>query len=135
MKKLLPIFVLLSWMMSGCSIYEANNQPEADQLVAQYHAALKAQDWDTLLSLYEPSFFREHSKDVWQRKLAGLSARFGAFKRARQTFAKKDPRYRGDYYIYGYRLVFEKKTIGELITVFKGLESDKLTIAGHVFKP
>jgi len=134
-KKLLSIFVLLSLLVSACSIYEASNQPEADKLVAQYHAALKAKDWDTLLSFYEPSFFKEHSKKVWQHKLMNLSERYGALKSTRQTFAKKDPRYRGDYYIYGYRLVFEKKTLDELITVFKGLEADKLTIAGHVIKP
>jgi len=133
-KKLLSAFVFVLFV-SGCSIYEASNQPEADQLVSQYHAAFKAKDWDTVLSFYEPSFFKQHTRVVWQRKLMQLSEQYGALKSVRQTFAKKDPRYRGDYYIFGYRLVFEKKSLNELITVFKALESNKLTIAGHVIKP
>jgi len=99
------------------------------------HDSLKAKQWDTLLALYEPSCFRAHSRNLWQQELSSLFDRYGALNEVRQTFTQKDPRFRGDYYIYGYRLVFDRATISETITVFKGLETDKLTIAGHILKP
>ncbi|MDQ6992210.1 MAG: hypothetical protein Q9M31_01945 [Mariprofundus sp.] len=135
MRRLLILFSFLSLLIiSGCSLYAASDQAGADQLVGQYHKAFKAKQWDSLLSLYDPSFFKQHSRDGWRDALAALSDRYGVLKQVHQSYAQKDPRFRGDYYIYGYRLLFEKKTINETITVFKGIESDKLTIAGHVLK-
>jgi len=132
-KRLITLCLLLL-LPAGCSIYEASDQPAADQLVTRYHDALQNKQWDSLLALYDPGFFKEQSRDGWQHKLETLFETYGELKRARQTFAQKDPRFRGDYYIYGYRLVFDKRTIDETITIFKGIESEKLTIAGHVIK-
>jgi len=134
MKHLLITFFLLPLFVSGCSVYDASNQSEADQLVSQYHDSLKAEDWSRLLSLYDPGFFKVHSRDSWQQRLTALHARYGALKTVQQTFSQKDSRYRGDYYIYGFKLVFEKGRTSEILTIFKGIESDKLTIAGHVIK-
>jgi len=129
----IALFFILPLFVNGC-IYDASNQVEADQLVSQYHDALKANDLDAVLALYGPEFFKDHSSTGWRHTLAALHERYGSLKQARQAFTQKDHRYRGDYYIYGYTLVFEKGTISEVITVFKGIENDKLTIAGHVFK-
>ncbi|MDX8406673.1 MAG: hypothetical protein R8K50_11065 [Mariprofundus sp.] len=136
MKRLFTILILLPlFFISGCSTYNASNQSEADQIVSQYHASFKANQWASVLALYEPSFFETHSRDAWKQELNNLFSRYGALTEVRQTFTQKDPRFRGDYYIYGFRLVFDKGIISETITVFKGLETDKLTIAGHILKP
>jgi len=132
--KRLLITLLLLPVMAGCSIYSASDQSEADKLVTRYHQAFKAGDWDTLLSLYSPAFFKAQSNDEWRHKLMGLHSQYGALKEVRRSYAQKDSRYRGDYYIYGYRLIFAKGAVNETITIFKGIENDKLTIAGHVFK-
>ena len=135
MKRLLISLLLLPPLLFGCSMYNASNQSEADKMVGQYHEALKAKQWDTLLALYDPAFSKEHDRHAWQQELNTLFDQYGALNEIRQTFSQKDPRFRGDYYIYGYRLAFDKAMISETITVFKGLETDKLTIAGHILEP
>lgn len=134
MKKLFLLLLLLPLLFSGCS-YEAGNQAGADQLVNDYHQAFKADDWETLLTLYNDSFFQTHSKESWQSTMAALITRFGPVREFRQMYTQKDPRYRGDYYIYGYRIVFEHGSATETLTVFQGIEEKKLTIAGHVITP
>jgi len=133
--KRLLISLLLLPLLFGCSMYDASNKSEADQMVGQYHDALKAKQWETLLTLYDPDFFKEHDRHAWQQELSKMFDQYGALNEIRQTFTQKDPRFRGDYYIYGYRLAFDKATISETITVFKGLETDKLTIAGQILEP
>jgi len=119
--------------MTAC-VYDASNQSEADVLVSKYHTLLKAGDWDGVLALYSPDFFKEQNPKAWRATLVEQQKEYGTLQQARQTYSQKDPRYRGDYYMYGYTLVFERGTVAETITVFKGIESNTLTIAGHTLK-
>jgi hypothetical protein len=119
--------------MTGC-LYDANNQSEADQLVNRYHTLLKAGDVDGILALYNDVFFAEHNRKAWRAALLKQQKEYGVLQQVRQVYTQKDPRFRGDYYIYGYTLVFEHGKVSETITVFKGIEDDTLTIAGHTLK-
>lgn len=127
--------LLLATGLSGC-LYDASQQQEASEVVQQLHdAAFKSHDLDKALAMYDASFFKEHAKDAWRQKLASISKGYGALKEVHPLFQQKDPRFRGDYYIFGNRLVFENGTLKETITVLKAIESDHLTIAGHLLTP
>jgi len=135
MKRLFTLSIaLLLLLLSGC-MYDAADEGQASRIVDQWHAAFKAKEWDKAFALYDKSFLAEHPREAWQQHLAQLTDRFGALKDIRPTFQQKDPRFRGDYYMFGFVLVFEKGTATETVTVFKGIENDKLTIAGQMIQP
>ncbi|WP_238701091.1 hypothetical protein [Mariprofundus erugo] len=134
MKKLFALLMLLPLFFTACS-YEAADQGGADQLVNRYHEAYKTGDWETLLACYDESFFQTHSRNAWQSTLTALTERFGPIREFHQMYSQKDPRYRGDYYMYGYRILFDHGSATETLTIFQGIEEKKLAIAGHVITP
>jgi len=121
-------------VMGGC-ITEANQQGEANQIVKKMHMAMQTEDWDTALGLYDQSFFEGHDKSAWRALLASIPQRFGKLKAIKKSFAQKDPRYSGEFYIYGFKLIFERGAVHETVTVFQSVKRDeKMTITGHLFK-
>ncbi|MDQ6978776.1 MAG: hypothetical protein Q9M09_01215 [Mariprofundaceae bacterium] len=133
MKTIISVCLLCTVFMSAC-MYDASNQPEADQLVHRYHTALKAENWDAVLALYNPVFFKERNRKGWRVKLLEQQKKYGTLQHVRQTYSQKDPRYSGDFYIYGYTLIFERGTVAETLTIFKGLQDNALGIVGHTLK-
>jgi len=134
MLKIITSLCLLCAIFMNACMYDAANKPEADQLVARYHTALKAGNWDAVLALYNPAFFKELSREAWRAKLLEQRKKYGTLQHIRETYMQKDPRYSGDFYIYGYTLIFERGTVAETLTIFKGLQDDTLTIMGHTLK-
>ncbi|HXJ16829.1 MAG TPA: hypothetical protein VNM68_06490 [Candidatus Polarisedimenticolia bacterium] len=132
LSKLLLAFLLLLGL-NGC--IEAEYQGQATQLVEQWHNAFKAGDMDTAFSLYDKGFLADHPRITWEKKLLGLTQSYGALKEIRPTFQRKDPSVAGDYYVFGFILVFEKGSASETLTVFKSLKDDKLSIAGQTIQP
>lgn len=127
-KFIIGLFILL--LMPACS-YKATNQEEADQLVASWHKSIQQGNFDTLPNFYDASFFKEHPQNAWKAYWIQLVSKYGPLREVHQTFSQKDARYRGDYYMYGFKLVFDHGTAKETITVFKGIEQDKVMIVGH----
>jgi len=125
------VFCVLT--VSGC-MTEANQQGEAKQIVKTMHLAMQTGDWDAALALYGKEFFTGHDKSAWRDKLASMPVRFGKLLEIKESFMQKDPRYSGEFYIYGFRLIFERGVLNETITVFQSLERVKMTITGHLFK-
>jgi len=121
-------------VMSGC-ITEANQQGEANQIVNKMHAAMQTADWDAVLALYDKPFFDGHDKSSWRDILASMPTRFGKLKDIKKSFAQKDPRYSGEFYIYGFKLIFERGVVHETVTVFQSVKrAEKMAITGHLFK-
>jgi len=121
-------------VMGGC-ITEANQQGEAGQIVKKMHVAMQTADWDAALALYDKDFFAGHDKSTWRDMLASMQPRFGKLLEIKQSFAQKDPRYSGEFYVYGFRLLFEHGVVNETVTVFQSIKrAKKMTITGHLFK-
>ncbi|OIO69539.1 MAG: hypothetical protein CO186_10230 [Zetaproteobacteria bacterium CG_4_9_14_3_um_filter_49_83] len=120
--------------LGACS-YAANEQPAADQLVQRLHQNVKTQDFEAMTELYDESFFKAQDRQAWQKKWQGFAQQFGTLEEIRPIFSQRDARYRGDYYIYGFKLVFARGSLHETISVFKGIEGGSLSIMGHVVEP
>ncbi|RMG92473.1 MAG: hypothetical protein D6703_01800 [Zetaproteobacteria bacterium] len=126
--------IMLALLQAGC-LTQASHQQEAEQLVKQLHQAMQQQAWDQIMPLYDQQFLKAHPEKLWRQTLASLPERYGQLKTIKPTFQQKDPRFRGDFYIFGYLLKFEHGSIRETITVFKPVDSDELSITGHMLKP
>jgi len=133
MKRSLLTFLLLSLfpiILGGC-LNEANQENDADHMVGIVHQGFKTGEWDAIMPLYDKSFLKLHPASVWKNKLLRLTKPLGALKNIKSTFLHKDPRFRGDFYIYGFLLQFEHGTISETLTMLKNVDQDKMTISGH----
>ncbi len=126
--------IMLVLLQAGC-LTQASHQQEAEQLVQHLHQAMQQQAWDEIMPLYDRKFLEAHPEKLWKQTLASLPKRYGQLRAIKPTFQQKDPRFRGDFYIFGYLLKFDHGTIRETITVFKPVDSDKLSITGHMLKP
>jgi len=125
--------VCTALLLTGC-LTQANQQAEANQIVAKMHTAIQAQDWDTALTLYGDDFFAGHSKENWRETLASMQTRLGKLVEIKSSFAQKDPRFGGDFYIYGFRLFFEHGVVRETLTVFTGIDREEMVVTGHLLK-
>jgi len=125
-------FTLLLLAVTACAA--ADQSEDAQKVVQQLHQDMIKQDWQHAIGLYDKDFLAEHPPKLWQAKLGSLVARFGKLNKVIPVFMQKDPRLRGDFYVYGFRLEFANGRVQETITVFKGVRSDRMVISGHVFK-
>lgn len=133
MKKYIAAILLLP-LLSGC-LTQANQSTEAEQIVNQVHQAFRDHHWDTVLPLYDKKFFQSRSKEQWQETLQQMTKNLGALKKVQPTFQQKDPRFGGDFYLFGSLLKFERGTVSETLTIYQGIDADRMTISGHLLKP
>lgn len=134
MKRLLPILLILPLFLLSSCMYDAADQGSASKIVQQWHEAYKNGNWEQVLAPYDKTFFKEQTKDEWLKHLHSFTERFGPLKDIHPVFEQKDPRFRGDYYVYGFTLIFDHGRADETVTVFKALEKDNLVIAGHIIR-
>jgi len=127
--RLLLLPLLLS-MLGGCLI-EANQGEEAGQIVSTVHKGFQTGNWQDVMPLYDEQFLRIHRPKAWQKKMTTLIKPLGALKNIKSTFQHNDPRFRGDFYLYGFLLQFENGTISETLTIYKGVDKERMTISGH----
>jgi len=130
--KLLVLSLLLV-MLGGC-LTEAYQGGEADSIVKTVHEGFKSDDWQKVMPLYDKQFLSIHPSSLWQRKLSSLIQPLGTLKNIKQTFHHNDPRFGGDFYMYGFLLQFEHGTISETLTIYKGVNNKHMTITGHNLK-
>jgi len=120
-------------LLSGCLI-QANQQADADLLVKELHAAMQSGNWDAAMELYGKDFFAGHDKATWRGKMMALQERFGELREIKAGFSQKDPRFGGEFYIYGYKLFYEHGVLHETLTVFKGIDAERMVVTGQMFK-
>ncbi len=125
--------LLLLPLLGGC-LTEANQGDEANTIVTTVHQAFKSGNWDAAIKLYDEAFLTTHSADAWRQKMIKLGSELGALKHVKPTFSQKDPRFRGDFYIYGFLLQFEHGSLSETLTIYKGVDKKRMTITGHDLK-
>jgi len=136
MQRLLtPLFalILLPLILGGC-MTEANQSDEAGQIVATVHKGFESRNWDAVMPLYDELFYKQHPHNRWRQHLEEITRPLGALKQIKPTFQQNDPRFRGDFYLYGFLLQFEHGSISETLTIYKGLDKDHMTISGHQLK-
>jgi len=124
---------LLLPLLTGC-LTEANQEDEAGQIVSTVHQGFQTGSWDKVMPLYDEQFLRIHPAATWQQKMTSLIQPLGALTSIKSTFLHKDPRFRGDFYLYGFLLHFEHGTISETLTIYKGVDKERMTISGHQLK-
>ena len=134
MKQFFTILLLLPTLLLGGCLTEANQGDEAAKIVTAVHDAFKTGNWDKVMPLYEDQFLHLHPAAAWQASMRSLTAPLGALKNIKPTFQQKDPRFRGDFYLYGYLLQFEHGSVSETLTIYKGVDKDHMTISGHQLK-
>ncbi len=118
-------------LLAGC-LSIASDPEGARNLAAQWHQAFAEDRLDDALALYEPGFFSQHAPDQWKSALASLKKRYGRVVKVEPTFMQKDSRFRGDFYIMGYRIRMERAALTETLTVLKPINEDRMVISGQI---
>ncbi|PIP01979.1 MAG: hypothetical protein COW18_05655 [Zetaproteobacteria bacterium CG12_big_fil_rev_8_21_14_0_65_54_13] len=132
MKRFLILLMILP-LLAGC-LTEADQGNEANQLVTAAHQAIKSNNWDQVTPLYDDEFLKAHSLTAWKQQVAELTAPLGKITNIKPTFEQHDPRFGGDFYLYGFILQFEHGSISETLTVYKAVNKEHMTISGHILK-
>jgi len=128
------VLIALTMLLSGC-LTTADQMPEAEALVKTLHQGMTQEDWDAIIPLYAKDFFASRTPDMWRETLQKQAKTYGHLRDIKPTFRQKDPRFRGDFYIFGYLLKFERGTVRETVTVYQGVDKDRMEITGHLLKP
>ncbi|PIV29114.1 MAG: hypothetical protein CO186_02335 [Zetaproteobacteria bacterium CG_4_9_14_3_um_filter_49_83] len=129
----LAIYIAISILFTGC-LTQASQTEQAHSLVEQAHQAFEARQWDSLTPLYAPTFFQDKSPEDWKITLENTTAGLGKLTGVQPTFEQKDPRFGGDFYLYGFLLQYENGSISETLTVYSSIDDDVLKISGHILK-
>jgi len=124
---------LCSLLFLAACIAPANQQGDASKLAQQIHVAIQTQNWDAVMPLYGDAFLAAHDRAAWQAKLGSLQERFGKLLDVKPVFDQRSPRMGGVFYIYGYKLIFERGVVSETLNMFKD-DEDKITVNDHIFK-
>jgi len=132
LKRYLAVLLLLP-LLSGC-LTQADQVGEANQIVKLVHQAFADRNWDAILPLYDEKFLANKSAKIWKKELQQTTEGLGPLKKIQSTFQQKDPRFGGDFYLYGYLLKYEHASISETLTIYKGIDADRMTISGHLLK-
>jgi len=122
-------FFIIS-LLPGC-LTQANQQVEADKLVQEFHTALQNGDWEKAGSYYDAKFFQQQSRSNWQNDLQSAIKKLGDIESFHTITKQKDPRYGGDFYIYITRIQHQHGSSHETMTIFKGLDDERLSISGY----
>ncbi|MDX8406918.1 MAG: hypothetical protein R8L58_00880 [Mariprofundaceae bacterium] len=131
--KRLFLFLFILPMLAGC-LTQANRGDDATEIVKQVHQAFKDHNWDAIMPLYDKKFFDNRSKEQWLKELKQITADLGPLKSVQPTFQQKDPRFGGDFYLFGSLLKFEHASISETLTVYQGIDAEHMVISGHLLK-
>ncbi|MDX8401758.1 MAG: hypothetical protein R8K47_03910 [Mariprofundaceae bacterium] len=129
----LAVALVAALALGGC-LTEANDPEGAKRIAAEWHEAFRQERWDDLLALYDPAFFREHTKRQWRAALAGMKRELGVLRDIRPVFMQKDPRFSGEFYIMGFRLQFENGAVRETMTVLHPVNEEGMRITGHLIE-
>ncbi|MDQ6993571.1 MAG: hypothetical protein Q9M31_08845 [Mariprofundus sp.] len=132
MKKILILLMLLPFL-SGC-LNQANQGNEANKLVSTAHEAIQTNHWDKVIPLYDQAFLKLHQPAAWKKEVTLLTAPLGKLTNIKPTFEQHDPRFGGDFYLYGFILQFEHGSITETLTIYKAVNKEHMTISGHILK-
>ncbi len=128
------VLIIVTMLLAGC-LTTADQMPEAEALVETLHKGMVQEDWDAIMPLYAKAFFKSQTPEMWRERLAEQAQSYGHLRDIKPTFRQKDPRFRGDFYIFGYLLKFERGTVRETVTVYKGVDKERMEISGHLLKP
>jgi len=128
----LPLLLLLP-LLSGC-LTEADQGDEANLLVTSAHQVFKDHNWDNVMPLYDAEFLKVHSPESWKSEVTAMAAPLGKLINIKPTFEQHDPRFGGDFYLYGFILQFEHGSISETLTIYKAVNKEHMTISGHNLK-
>ncbi|MDQ6975438.1 MAG: hypothetical protein Q9M22_02610 [Mariprofundaceae bacterium] len=128
-RSLIPLLLLLL-LFSSCNV--PRDDQAANQLVEKLHKHWQQQQWDAMLSSYDKTFFTGKNKLSWREELLSYDQSLGSLKTIKLIKSQVDARYSGDFYIYSFRLHFERADLREVITVYKPLNASHLGIVGHV---
>lgn len=123
---------LCSVLLAGC-MAPPDQQGDASKLAQQMHAAMQAQNWDAAMPLYGDAFLAAHDRQLWQARLGSLQQRFGKLLEVKPVFDQRSHRLGGVFYIYGYKLVFERGVISETLNIFKD-DQGEMTVSDQIFK-
>ncbi len=132
MNRLLILLLFLP-MLAGC-LTQANQGDDAAQIVKHIHQAFSDRNWDAIIPLYDKKFFRNRTPETWKKELQDMTADLGPLKAIQSTFQQKDPRFGGDFYLFGFLLKFEHVSISETLTIYKGMNAERMTVSGHTLK-
>jgi len=113
---------------------EGERPDAAEQVAKQMHTAIQSQNWDTVMPLYGDKFFAKNTRQGWHDKLASLHERFGDLRKVKPVFAQREPRLGGDYFVHGFKLMFERGVVEETLTLYQKSGEQTMTVTGQIFK-
>jgi len=127
-------FILFSFTLLASCITEANQQPQANQMLKQLNQAIQQQKWQQAEVLFDPNFFNQTPKKYWQHQMKRAIQEKGDIQSFNMISYQKDPRFGGDFYIYVLSVIHEHGTSHETVTIIKPVDDKPMMISGFLFK-
>jgi len=129
-----PIIAIIGLFLLSACVIQTDKQAQADKIIEQFQSALKHQQWDTAVNLFDPKFFKSQSRANWQKAIEQDEHNLGRTLSFAISSKSKDPRFSGDFYIYTVTVKHEHGFSTETITIVRSLDSDSLSIVGYQSK-
>jgi len=127
-------FILLSALLLTSCLTEANQKPQADQLLQQLNQFIQHHQWEQAEALFTPEYFKQTPKKFWEQKMKDQIKQKGEIVSFNRVAEQKDPRFGGDFYIYVLSVVHEHGTSHETVTIVKPISDKPMQIDGYLFK-
>jgi len=121
--------VMALLVLSSCTTTPQDNKA-ANALVNELHSHWQAQQWDEMLTLLDDGLLTQSGVKGWRNTFSSYHASLGSLQTMMMKSSQIDARYSGDFYMYSYRLHFERGDVREMVTVYKPLQGDGLKIVG-----
>ncbi len=121
------------FFLSSC-ITEANQQPQANQILQKLNQSIQKHQWEQAIVLFDPKFFKRIPKKYWIHQMKLAIQEKGEIKSFNMVSHQKDPRFGADFYIYVMSVIHEHGVSHETITIIKPIDDKPMVISGFLFK-
>lgn len=129
-RQLLFLFIVL--LLAACTTSQQGDgsQAEAKRIYEQYFAAIQAGDIDRAAALYP---LEEQPR--WREFLQQAAAQRGAMMSYSLDGIEENTVFSGKFYLFNVSTNNANFDAGEIVTLFKKLDEDRMHVVAHKIKP
>ncbi len=124
--------VVVAWLfllVAGCT--KEASEEEVSPLMDEYIEALKAKDFETLLTFYHPEFFNMRSEQEWIDYLLHVREVLGEIEGVKLKQKQVNTVFSGRRFIYEYSIKYERGYAKEVIMFVQKIGTEGIKVQMH----
>ncbi len=123
------VTVLLLFVVAGCT--KEASEEEVSPLMDEYIEALKAKDFEKLLTFYHPEFFNMRSEQEWIDYLLHVREVLGDIEGVKLKQKQVNTVFSGRRFIYEYSVKYERGYAKEVIMFVQKIGTEGIKVQMH----